>query len=190
MSVPTLTTDRLVLEPLDPERHAADLYGFWSDPRYGTHQMQVPPASPAEAAAKVAWVHGTPPGLGGWLTRRRDTGEPAGRVSLRPWVHDPAGPPEMGWHLAPRYWGQGLATEAARAVLGHAWGAVGLAQVIALVLLDNTPSRAVALRLGFTEDGEGDWYGADARCVRYRLAAPDRPGGPVPAGSMVADPPA
>ena len=58
----------------------------------------------------------------------------------------------MGWHLHPDYQGHGLATEAARALLGAAADA-GIDEVLALTDLDNAASQAVAGRLGMRDEG-------------------------------------
>jgi len=57
---------------------------------------------------------------------------------------------EMGWRLASRYWGRGLATEAARAVLAYGFSRFGFRRVIATVQSANGPSRRVAEKLGMT----------------------------------------
>ena len=51
---------------------------------------------------------------------------------------------EIAYRLDPSYWGQGLATEAARAVRNHAFNDLQLARVISLIHPDNIASRRVA----------------------------------------------
>ena len=60
--------------------------------------------------------------------------------------------PEIGWRLARDYWGQGLATEAAAAVLDHARDVLGLARLMATVQTDNSASVRVIEKLGMTRD--------------------------------------
>ena len=55
---------------------------------------------------------------------------------------------EIFYSLAPGSWGKGYATEAARAVLDHALGPLGLPEVLAEVDEGNTASVAVIERLG------------------------------------------
>jgi RimJ/RimL family protein N-acetyltransferase len=54
-------------------------------------------------------------------------------------------------------WGQGLASEAARAVVEHAFAAMELPRVHAGVDAGNERSTAVLRLLGFTPAGEGLW---------------------------------
>jgi RimJ/RimL family protein N-acetyltransferase len=64
---------------------------------------------------------------------------------------------ELGWRLVERHWGQGLATEAARAVLRWAFGSLHLQDVVAFTHVDNTPSRRVMEKLGMTRDAASDF---------------------------------
>lgn len=61
---------------------------------------------------------------------------------------------EIGWRLALSAQGRGLATEGARAVIDHAFHAVGLQQVAAITVPANTPSRHVMGKLGMTHRPE------------------------------------
>jgi RimJ/RimL family protein N-acetyltransferase len=64
---------------------------------------------------------------------------------------------EIGWRLAVALWGQGHATEAARAALDLAFGLLGLAEVVAYTVPANLPSRRVMGRLGMRHDAQGDF---------------------------------
>jgi RimJ/RimL family protein N-acetyltransferase len=94
--------------------------------------------------------------------------EPVGTALLLP-LTDADGPTrltEVGWHLHPDYQGQGLATEAAAALLQAAADA-GIREILALTDLDNTPSQAVATRLGMRDEGTTDrWFGLTTRQYR------------------------
>lgn len=67
--------------------------------------------------------------------------------------------PEIGWWLARRLWGQGLATEAARAALKDAFERVRLARLISIARPENLASIRIMNKLGlhfeaaFTRDG-------------------------------------
>ena len=55
---------------------------------------------------------------------------------------------EVGWRLSRSAWGRGLATEAGRASLSHAWEVLGLEQVLSIIDPGNTASMRVARKLG------------------------------------------
>jgi RimJ/RimL family protein N-acetyltransferase len=55
---------------------------------------------------------------------------------------------ELGWALARAHWGQGLATEAARAVRDWAYAERGIERLISLIEPKNTRSIRVADKLG------------------------------------------
>jgi RimJ/RimL family protein N-acetyltransferase len=57
---------------------------------------------------------------------------------------------EVAWRLAFDAWGNGYATEAARAVIGDGFGRVGLRDVIAITTPGNGRSLRVMERLGMT----------------------------------------
>lgn len=61
--------------------------------------------------------------------------------------------PSLGYWLASGHWGHGFATEAARAVLRHAFAAEGLRIVRSGVFVDNQASRHVQDKLGFVRLG-------------------------------------
>ena len=96
---------------------------------------------------------------------------------------------EIGWRLARPAWGHGYATEAGRAVLAHAFGSLGLAEVVSFAAVVNLPSQSVMRRLGMhtdrREDFDHPWLDPGhplRRHVLYRLSAAEgashRPGKP------------
>ena len=95
-------------------------------------------------------------GFGFGVAERRADGAFLGMVGLaRVQVALPGAPDgaiEVGWRLARAHWGQGYATEAARAWLD--WGFAELApeEIVAFAVPANRASRAVMLRLGMRED--------------------------------------
>jgi RimJ/RimL family protein N-acetyltransferase len=62
---------------------------------------------------------------------------------------------ELGYWLAEPHWRQGYGSEAARAVVDHAFTALGLLEIDASYHLANAASRRILLGLGFVETGEG-----------------------------------
>ena len=98
-------------------------------------------------------------GLGPFIVERREDGRFVGRAGIlvwdtREWRHTSlaeAGAfaqPELGWALARACWGNGYATEAARAVRAWARSERGIGRLVSLVAPDNIASQRVAERLG------------------------------------------
>ena len=135
-------------------------------------------ATTDEARERLSrWIAGgrrLDPPLGMWaMVPLSPAGQqPAGTLLLVP-LTDAGGPTglvEIGWHLHPRYQGQGFATEAAEAVLAAAAGA-GIGEVLALTDLDNVRSQAVAARLDMLDEGTtGRWYGLTTRQFRKSVS--------------------
>ncbi|MCW2781963.1 MAG: putative acetyltransferase [Marmoricola sp.] len=109
------------------------------------------------------------PPLGLWAIEVATTGEVAGTVLLVVLPNAEDGEVEIGWHLHPDSWGNGYATEAARAVLGHGFEA-GLPEIFAVTHLANEPSQNVCRKIGMTHLGTTDkWY--DEPSELYRITA-------------------
>jgi RimJ/RimL family protein N-acetyltransferase len=64
---------------------------------------------------------------------------------------------EIGWRLAFEHWGQGLATEGARAVLSYGFETLGLEQIVSFTVPANVRSRRVMEKLGMTHDPRDDF---------------------------------
>jgi RimJ/RimL family protein N-acetyltransferase len=75
-------------------------------------------------------------------------GEHVGCCGLRPYGTD-ARIPELGFHLRQKYWGQGLAVEAARAVIRFAFETMGTKGLVAGHHPENANSKKVMAKLGF-----------------------------------------
>lgn len=89
---------------------------------------------------------------------------------------------EIGWRLARPYWGQGLATEAARAVLDHAFGPLALDEIVSFTATTNLRSQRVMQKLGMHHDPADDFDHPALleghrlrRHVLYRIKRPGTP---------------
>lgn len=83
---------------------------------------------------------------GQWTVVEKASGDVIGRVGL--W--NPEGWPgiELGWIIRRSRWGNGFATEAARAALEWAWEKVDTDHIISIIQPDNLPSIRVAEKIG------------------------------------------
>jgi RimJ/RimL family protein N-acetyltransferase len=85
-------------------------------------------------------------GYGTWAAERKADGVLIGRIGL--WK--PEGWPgvEVGWKLARHAWGNGYATEGARASIEWGWEMLDVPTLISLIHPQNHASMRVAERLG------------------------------------------
>ena len=93
----------------------------------------------------------------------------------------PAGSIEIGWRLAPEFWGHGYVTEAAEAMLRFGFETKGFEEIISFAVWNNVRSTAVMERLGMARDPSADFdhprvpdnHPELKRHVFYRLARAD-----------------
>lgn len=148
-----LDTARLRMRPFVPEdaERAFPMFALEEVGRYtgGTH------ASIDDTRALIAKAaeHQAAHGFSLWAVEERESGALVGEVGLQLLEH--RGPEvEIGWSLHPSYWGRGYAHEAASAWLDVAFGALGLDEVLATIIPENTASARLARRLGMERIGE------------------------------------
>jgi [ribosomal protein S5]-alanine N-acetyltransferase len=148
-----LITERLILRPVTAEDQAV-LQAHWDTPDVRRFLFDGAMLSPAEITKTIVESQRgfAAAGYGLWLVSERDGTEMVGTelvgtAGLRP-LEDLG--LEIFYSLAPRSWGRGYATEAARAVVEHALGPLRLPEVLAEVDEGNAASVAVVKRLGMT----------------------------------------
>lgn len=64
---------------------------------------------------------------------------------------------EIGWCFGRPYWGQGYATEAARAWLVHAFDTLILPELVSIICAQNAVSLRLAEKLGMSRDPQDDF---------------------------------
>jgi RimJ/RimL family protein N-acetyltransferase len=156
-----LETERLLLREFD-EGDAASFYLLGSDPaviRYTSdpgggltsieHALEVLRYRPLADYQKY--------GYGRWACVLKASGEVIGFAGLK-YLAD-SHEVDIGFRLLPAYWGQGLATEACRAVLDYGRTRLGLQRIIGLVDPENVASVRVLEKLGLTLTGQVEEQG-------------------------------
>ncbi|MFD1931749.1 GNAT family N-acetyltransferase [Nonomuraea mangrovi] len=143
-----LTTERLALHPVTPRDHAG-LLAHWTAGDVRRFLFDGAILSPEEITEAIedSTRSFAAAGHGLWLIREKGGDDLIGTAGLRP-LEDLG--LEVFYSLAPAAWGRGYATEAARAVVEHALGPLGLPEVLAEVDEGNVASVAVVERLGMT----------------------------------------
>ena len=161
-----LETDRLDLRPFTHDDHAG-FYAIWGDPDviwWGAIDDEDESRRRYRELVdrEAAWPDGV-----GWLAVRRQ-GEEAilGDVIVQPAKFVDG--IEIGWHFRRDAWGQGYATEAARAVLARTL-AEGVADpVYAIVALQNGASLRVVEKLGMHPVRDMEYAGLPHRLFAIR----------------------
>ena len=149
---PTLTTERLILRALRPD-DAEAMFAIRGD----RVTMQYVGSLAHESIDDTReWIdmllarYEAREGLRWIVTWKGGDDSALGSVSLH---HFGPGRTEVGYDLNPAYWGQGIMTEAMRAVLDTVFGVMEMHRAEATIDIANAASKALLLRLGFTYEG-------------------------------------
>jgi RimJ/RimL family protein N-acetyltransferase len=142
----SISTERLLLREFIAS-DAVPLYALNSDPKVLRYTGDQPFPNVRAAADFIAgYDHYRQHGFGRWAVIARDHDAFMGFCGLR---HNPTdGTVDLGFRLFPRYWAQGIATEAARAALGAGFGRFGLEEITGRAMRENLPSITVLQKLG------------------------------------------
>ncbi len=173
-----LETARLRLEPWAPA-HLDGLDIMGSDPEVMRFLGGVVTREQTASAIERQTQRWAANGFGWWAFLERAGGALVGAGCIQHLAHGQGNPLEIGWRLRPDRWGQGLASEAARAMAGFAFDRLHIPILTAVAVPENTASRRVMERLGMRYRGIESWYDMD--CATYEITAAewrDRPAGP------------
>jgi len=179
-------TERMALRRFT-EADAGPLAALYGDPRVMRFiTLQPPSLAEVESTILPAYLREyreLADGLGSFAAIEKATGQMAGRFSLKPASsYGLAGGTELGYRLYPAFWGRGLATEGARALIGSAFGRLRLDRVVATTMADNAGSWRVLEKCGmhrvrtFRYPGADLMPGAEHGDFVYELARDDWPG--------------
>jgi RimJ/RimL family protein N-acetyltransferase len=143
---------RFVINDLDV------LFMFYSDPEVIKYIPDAP-RTYDETKEELEWfLNGHPkfPELGLWATIYKEKDQFVGRCGLLPWTIDGQNEVEVAFAFSKEYWGQGLATEVAQALLQYGFEYLQLSRLICLIDHDNQASIKVATKIGMTFEKEGE----------------------------------
>jgi ribosomal-protein-alanine N-acetyltransferase len=151
--IPELATRRLRLRASRPG-DAAALVTILGDPEVTRYHNMPTLTTLAEAQAALEQLQQryTARDTIRWAIELVEHGEMIGTVGLLrfDFAHRRA---EVGYEIARRFWGRGLAPEAVAAVIGYGFSVLGLHRIEAGVLPENHASVRVLQKLGFLEEG-------------------------------------
>ena len=157
-----LITDRLTLTPMQAS-DLPDLTALWADPAFATAIV------PAALSSEDVWFrllrdigHWEALGYGNWAIRETATGAWVGSVGVldyRRILEPPFDAPELGWGVAPRFQGKGMAFEALSAALAWCDDTLNAVRTVCMIAPDNARSHALAARAGYAPYAETIYKG-------------------------------
>jgi ribosomal-protein-alanine N-acetyltransferase len=149
----TLTTPRLVLRPLRDE-DAHELFAIWSDAdtmRYFSFPAMTCPEQATDRVARKLRTSANGQDLI-CVLELRATGEVLGDCALFH-ADEQCRRAEIGFSLQRKHWGSGYMSEAASALIEHAFSTLNLRRIEADIDPRNVASASLLERLGFVREG-------------------------------------
>lgn len=150
----TLITERVLLRPWT-EGDYGPFYAMSSSPQVYEFLPPFPDKSACDAFVDKCREDFRRKGWGFWALECKADGAFLGTAGM----HEPGpefgvGHPcvEIGWRLAPEFWGKGLATEAAREIMRFAFSDLRLDELVSFTAVSNSRSFGVMERLGMTRE--------------------------------------
>lgn len=168
-----METERLILRPLKQE-DSEGLFRIFSDPEVTRYLEITPLKFASEGKALLEYFNGQLERKSGvrWGIERKQDGVLLGTCgfhSVELWVFKA----ELSYDIGRPYWGQGIVPEAARALLRHAFGEMGMNRIQSSVIPEAAASAKVLEKLGFHREGvlreTGYWKGRFWDKVTYSL---------------------
>ena len=151
--LPTLTTERLILRPLQL-KDAADMFAYASDPQVAEHVLWRAHGSIRDTQAFIRFVlaqyrRGEPSTFGVWHKGDRRL---IGTMGYTAWSETDR-MAEVGYSFSRAYWGQGLAAEALEALLQFSFDVLYLHRVEGQHTPQNPASGRVMEKVGMRREG-------------------------------------
>jgi ribosomal-protein-alanine N-acetyltransferase len=159
-------TVRLRAERVRPE-HLELFHSLREDARVADWLGGTKTRAESEAGLAIELEHWRLEGFGLWAWFERETGDFVGRAGLRRREVEGRVEFEVAYALAAKWWGQGLATEMAEALIRIAFEELAFDDLVAYTLHDNIRSRRVMEKAGLTY--ERDIVHQGVAQVLYRI---------------------
>lgn len=167
MTIPEFLTSRLRLRAFS-EADAEVFHGLMAGEGVLRYFPSTEVPSLQQVSRMITWFlnHWQERGYGDWVVESRATGEVMGRCGLL-YIRDTA-ETEIDFLLGKAFWGQGYATEAARASLEYGFEEHLLEGVVGIVHPENLASQRVLGKLGMKQTRRTQYFGMD--CYRYEVS--------------------
>jgi len=161
VSAPEIETERLILRPptsADLNDWAVRVFADAEVIRY-MPKRDMTPYHRAERALNMynkLWAQHP---VGGWVIIDKVDDQLIGSCEIE--YLDETDEYELGYALGKAYWGQGIATEAARAATRFGFEYAKLERIMAVVVPENMASWRVLKRIGFVHEKDTHYYDLD-----------------------------
>src|SRR5262245_3993919 len=164
-----LETNRIVLRHLVLS-DAADLYRIYMDPETIKFMGKAPDTVEEERDHIQSHIvhHYEKYGVGLWATVLKENNRFIGRCGLMRKQIEGVEEVEIAYLLDREYWGKGLATEAAEAIIKHGSAKYGFRRIVAVIHPQNVASIRVAEKIGMKYERDV-LYGAIGKVALYAL---------------------
>lgn len=158
----TIETERVYLRPFTYQ----DLDAFaviCSDPGVMRYIGEGTPLTREQTEVRLNAIieHQNRHGFGVWAAVDRSTGDLMGYCGLQ--FLDNTSEVEVGYRLASRFWGIGLASEAATACLRYGFTDLNLYRIVAVVQPGNVASQRVLEKIGLKYMKDARFYNSDVK---------------------------
>jgi 3-dehydroquinate dehydratase/shikimate dehydrogenase len=154
----TITTERLILRPWR-EEDLDSLARLNADSRVMEFFLNSLTREESAARMEVYTQHIQDHGWGLWAVSVPNISDFIGWIGLWPIGFEAHFTPaiEVGWRLLPEFWGQGYATEGARAALEYGFETLKLDEIVSITVPANLRSRRVMEKLGMHRNSKDDF---------------------------------
>ena len=168
-----LETERLIIREWEA-RDYAPYASFVADPDVRRYFQSVLSREESDVLVNKYVEYYQRDGFGLLAVERKSDGALIGDVGIIPIVMPIRGTPpvEIGWLLGRQFWGQGYATEAARACLKHGFEVLNYPEICAAVEVEHQASNHVLRKIGL-QQGEPFLYDGKV-CNWYSLRKGDQ----------------
>ena len=176
MTLPVLETPRLTLRPI-AAHDAEGLHEAYGDADAMRHWDHPPSRDVSQTAERIRMSAEADPRWHGMWAIQTHAGRFAGAINYHA-RNEQQRRLAVGWIVVPSFWRRGIMTEAATPVISHCFTQLDVHRIEARIEPENLPSRRLAAKLGFTEEGLlRDWLcvaGEFRSIVMYSLLRPEQ----------------
>lgn len=152
---PTLTTDRLILRPIELT-DAEAIFDYAKNPNVSRYTLWEPHQSKQDSLDYIKdyvfdyYCKGVPEPLG--IALKENPQKIIGTVGCF-WTSKKAKAMELAYAIAEEHWGNGLVAEASQAVMDYCFKEFSLKRIQARCKAENKPSARVMEKIGMTYEG-------------------------------------